>query len=82
MGPALLHHHFAGVAGNAQNGAVGTNRPGVILVRSLCRVIVFERRQRAALDRMADRLLDLNRNIGRPDKLSTATASPKPTVAV
>ena len=27
--------------------------------------------QRAALDRMAERLLDLNRSIGRPDKLST-----------
>ena len=34
-----------------------------------CTNLVF--RQRAALDRMADRLLDLNRNIGRPDKLST-----------
>jgi hypothetical protein len=28
-------------------------------------------KQRAALDRLADRLLDLNRSIGRPDKLST-----------
>jgi hypothetical protein len=27
--------------------------------------------ERAALDRMAERLLDLNRSIGRPDKLST-----------
>jgi len=34
-----------------------------------CTNLIF--RQRAALDRMADRLLDLNRNIGRPDKLST-----------
>jgi hypothetical protein len=31
--------------------------------------LVFSRR--AALDRMAERLLDLNRSIGRPDKLST-----------
>jgi hypothetical protein len=28
-------------------------------------------KERAALDRMAERLLDLNRGIGRPDKLST-----------
>jgi hypothetical protein len=28
-------------------------------------------KQRAALDRLAERLLDLNRSIGRPDKLST-----------
>lgn len=34
-----------------------------------CTNLVFK--QRAALDRMAERLLDLNRNIGRPDKLST-----------
>jgi hypothetical protein len=34
-----------------------------------CTNLIF--RQRTALDRMADRLLDLNRNIGRPDKLST-----------
>ncbi len=34
-----------------------------------CTNLIF--RQRAALDRIADRLLDLNRNIGRPDKLST-----------
>jgi hypothetical protein len=34
-----------------------------------CTNLVF--RQRAALDRMAERLLDLNRSIGRPDKLST-----------
>lgn len=34
-----------------------------------CTNLIF--RQRAALDRMADRLLDLNRNIGRSDKLST-----------
>ena len=31
--------------------------------------LVFK--ERAALDRMAERLLDLNRSIGRPDKLST-----------
>jgi hypothetical protein len=34
-----------------------------------CTNLVF--RRRAALDRMAERLLDLNRCIGRPDKLST-----------
>ena len=34
-----------------------------------CTNLVFSRR--AALDRMAERLLDLNRCIGRPDKLST-----------
>jgi hypothetical protein len=34
-----------------------------------CTNLVFHRR--AALDQMADRLLDLNRTIGRPDKLST-----------
>ena len=34
-----------------------------------CTNLIF--RQRAALDRMAERLLDLNRTIGRPDKLST-----------
>lgn len=34
-----------------------------------CTNLIF--RQRTALDRMADRLLDLNRTIGRPDKLST-----------
>jgi hypothetical protein len=34
-----------------------------------CTNLVFARR--AALDRMAERLLDLNRCIGRPDKLST-----------
>jgi len=34
-----------------------------------CTNLVF--RERAALDRMAERLLDLNRTIGRPDKLST-----------
>src|SRR5262252_968504 len=34
-----------------------------------CTNLVFK--QRAALDRLADRLLDLNRTIGRPDKLST-----------
>ena len=33
-----------------------------------CTNLVFE--QRAALDRLAERLLDLNRGIGRPDKLS------------
>jgi len=31
--------------------------------------LVFK--ERAALDRIAERLLDLNRSIGRPDKLST-----------
>ena len=34
-----------------------------------CTNLVFT--ERAALDRMAERLLDLNRSIGRPDKLST-----------
>jgi hypothetical protein len=34
-----------------------------------CTNLIFK--ERAALDRMADRLLDLNRGIGRPDKLST-----------
>src|SRR5205823_2138970 len=34
-----------------------------------CTNLLFE--ERAALDRMAERLLDLNRTIGRPDKLST-----------
>jgi len=34
-----------------------------------CTNLVFHRR--AALDRMSERLLDLNRTIGRPDKLST-----------
>jgi hypothetical protein len=34
-----------------------------------CTNLVFDRR--AALDRMSERLLDLNRSIGRPDKLST-----------
>jgi len=34
-----------------------------------CTNLIFS--ERAALDRMAERLLDLNRNIGRPDKLST-----------
>jgi hypothetical protein len=34
-----------------------------------CTNLVFS--QRAALDGMAERLLDLNRSIGRPDKLST-----------
>ncbi len=34
-----------------------------------CTNLVFK--ERAALDRVADRLLDLNRSIGRPDKLST-----------
>ena len=34
-----------------------------------CTNLVFK--ERAALDRMAERLLDLNRSIGRPDKLST-----------
>src|SRR5579859_5801033 len=34
-----------------------------------CTNLIFSRR--AALDRMAERLLDLNRCIGRPDKLST-----------
>ena len=34
-----------------------------------CTNLIFK--QRAALDRVADRLLDLNRDIGRPDKLST-----------
>jgi hypothetical protein len=33
-----------------------------------CTNLVFE--ERAALDRLAERLLDLNRGIGRPDKLS------------
>jgi len=34
-----------------------------------CTNLIFK--ERAALDRVADRLLDLNRSIGRPDKLST-----------
>ncbi|MBV9169482.1 MAG: hypothetical protein JOZ81_05295 [Chloroflexi bacterium] len=34
-----------------------------------CTNLIFK--ERAALDRVAERLLDLNRNIGRPDKLST-----------
>jgi hypothetical protein len=34
-----------------------------------CTNLIFK--QRAALDRVAERLLDLNRSIGRPDKLST-----------
>jgi hypothetical protein len=34
-----------------------------------CTNLVFK--ERTALDRMAERLLDLNRSIGRPDKLST-----------
>lgn len=34
-----------------------------------CTNLVFERR--AALERMSERLLDLNRTIGRPDRLST-----------
>jgi hypothetical protein len=34
-----------------------------------CTNLIFK--DRAALDRVADRLLDLNRSIGRPDKLST-----------
>jgi len=34
-----------------------------------CTNLIFE--ERVALDRMAERLLDLNRTIGRPDKLST-----------
>lgn len=34
-----------------------------------CTNLIFHRR--AALDRMAERLFDLNRTIGRPDKLST-----------
>jgi hypothetical protein len=34
-----------------------------------CTNLLFE--ERVALDRMAERLLDLNRTIGRPDKLST-----------
>ncbi len=34
-----------------------------------CTNLIFT--ERAALDRMAERLLDLNRSIGRPDKLST-----------
>ena len=34
-----------------------------------CTNLIFK--ERSALDRVAERLLDLNRNIGRPDKLST-----------
>lgn len=34
-----------------------------------CTNLIFK--ERAALDRVAERLLDLNRSIGRPDKLST-----------
>jgi hypothetical protein len=34
-----------------------------------CTNLIFD--ERVELDRMAERLLDLNRNIGRPDKLST-----------
>jgi hypothetical protein len=34
-----------------------------------CTNLIFK--ERAALDRMTERLLDLNRSIGRPDKLST-----------
>jgi hypothetical protein len=34
-----------------------------------CTNLIFK--ERAALDRLAERLLDLNRSIGRPDKLST-----------
>jgi hypothetical protein len=34
-----------------------------------CTNLIFK--ERVALDRMAERLLDLNRSIGRPDKLST-----------
>jgi hypothetical protein len=34
-----------------------------------CTNLIFD--ERAALDRLAERLLDLNRSIGRPDKLST-----------
>jgi hypothetical protein len=34
-----------------------------------CTNLIFK--ERAALDRMAERLLDLNRSIGRPDKLTT-----------
>jgi predicted ATPase len=46
-----------------------------------CTNLIFK--QRAALDRVAERLLDLNRSIGRPDKLSpsSVTASPKPIAA-